>query len=299
MKSIIFLCAIFLTLVSVLSEVQTNYHDAIGIPTANRIKALEEAIQANRNITIENRIIGGELAPLNEYPFFAGLIISLVGTPDPGVCGASLLSPNRLVTAAHCNFDGIRLAHEFTVVLGSNMLFYGGERIVSRKVIMHPNYRHQFFINDIAMIYLPRNAKITNIVKPIRLPNYLESWKQFLGFQARSVGFGVTTDGHTLVNPDSLLKHITLQVVDNSQCQLKNDLNRPNYDILCTSGYGGVGLCHGDSGGPLYTIDETSTDKSIFLIGINSYKYGPTCTGGTGYTRVTSYMHFIALHLNN
>ncbi|KAH9633624.1 hypothetical protein HF086_014592 [Spodoptera exigua] len=254
MKSIIFLFAIFLTLVFVLSEVQTNYHDAIGIPTANRIKALEEAIQANRNITIENRIIGGELAPLNEYPFFAGLIISLVGTRSLSVCGASLLSPNRLVTAAHCKTDGVKLARKFTVVLGSNKLYTGGERIVTRQVIEHPYYTYRPLIHDIAIIYLSRNAKITNIVKPIRLPNYLESWKQFLGFSAVAIGFGRTREEQNTSIEPRVLNHVKLQVV---QCPLKNGSNRLNIDILCTTGYGGAGICFGDSGGPLIINDVT------------------------------------------
>ncbi|KAH9633629.1 hypothetical protein HF086_014597 [Spodoptera exigua] len=198
MRAVILLFGCFLTDVFALLEVQTNYHDAIGIPTAERIKALEEAIQANRNITIEDRIIGGELAPLNAYPFFAGLLISLVGTTTVSVCSSSLLSPNRVVTAAHCNFDGVQLASEFTVILGSNYLYIGGERIATRKVFMHPYYIPRYSRNDIAILYLPWNVKSTNIIHPIKLPDTSDLRNLFVGYWATAVGFGSTSDARKL-----------------------------------------------------------------------------------------------------
>ncbi|CAH0686295.1 unnamed protein product [Spodoptera exigua] len=248
---------------SALLEVQTNYHDAIGIPAAEKLKALEEASLANEAVTNNNRIIGGALAPVGAYPYFAGLLINFFGTTARSVCGSSLLSPNRLVTAAHCWFDGNRQASEFTVILGSNWLFSGGERIATRQVFMHPQYVPQFLTNDVAMVYLPRNAMITNFVRPIRLPSNLELWNQFVGHWAVAAGFGSTSDEQAAAS--TVVSHIRLQVISNTQCENSYGLTIVRPSTLCTSGFGKIGICGGDSGGPLAAFDNNGNP---FLVSV-------------------------------
>lgn len=68
------------------------------------------------------------------------------------VCGATIISSTRLLTAAHCHFDGMFTAQYFTVVLGSNALFTGGLRIDTRDVVLHPNWNPTTIANDIAVI---------------------------------------------------------------------------------------------------------------------------------------------------
>lgn len=41
------------------------------------------------------------------------MLIDLIGINGRSVCGVSLLTPNRLATAAHCWFDGTRQAWQF------------------------------------------------------------------------------------------------------------------------------------------------------------------------------------------
>jgi secreted trypsin-like serine protease len=90
--------------------------------------------------------------------FQAGLIIDLIGISGQGVCGASLLRPNRLVTAAHCWFDGQNQASRFTVVLGSVNLFSGGTRVQTSSVFNHGSWNPSLARNDIAMIHLASNV---------------------------------------------------------------------------------------------------------------------------------------------
>ncbi|XP_050549996.1 collagenase-like [Spodoptera frugiperda] len=295
MKAIIILFGILLTGVLAVLEVPTNYHDAIGIPLAKRIKALEEAILANETIIIEDRIIGGEVAPANAFPFFAGLLISLVGTPNQSVCGSTLLSANRVVTAAHCNFDGVLLASEFTVVLGSNFIHTGGKRIATSEVVMHP-YFVPATINDVAILYLPENVVFTDIIHPIRLPDVSQLQNLFVGYKAMAIGFGSTTDKHQNT-AENILSYVTLQVIDNADCEPL--VVTP--ENICTSGIGPVGhigICSGDSGGPLITLDSNGNP---ILIGITSFRSrAKGCEGGapSGFTRVTSFMDFIISNLD-
>lgn len=47
-------------------EVGKNYHDAVGIPEAAKLKAREEAAMSARNVDF--RIAGGAVAPVNSHP---------------------------------------------------------------------------------------------------------------------------------------------------------------------------------------------------------------------------------------
>ncbi|KAH9633628.1 hypothetical protein HF086_014596 [Spodoptera exigua] len=266
---------------SALLEVQTNYHDAIGIPAAEKIKALEEA-SLNEAVTNDNRIIGGALAPVGAYPYFAGLLINFFGTTARSVCGSSLLSPNRLVTAAHCWFDGNRQASEFTVILGSNWLFSGGERIATRQVFMHPQIQCKPLLS------------FADVVRPIRLPSNLELWNQFVGHWAVAAGFGSTSDEQAAAS--TVVSHIRLQVISNTQCENSYGLTIVRPSTLCTSGFGKIGICGGDSGGPLAAFDNNGNP---FLIGVSSFTAYRNCTGGhpSGFARVTSFINFINQHL--
>ena len=70
---------------SALVEIQTNYHESVGIPTAEKI-AVEEAILAKIDLAPNdpraNRIIGGVLAPANAHPYFVSIILLLFVSLD-------------------------------------------------------------------------------------------------------------------------------------------------------------------------------------------------------------------------
>lgn len=71
------------------------------------------------------------------------------------MCGGSLISSNSIITAAHCYFDGKVTADEFTSILGSNLIFSGGLRILTNDVTVHPDYDVEMISNDIAIIKIP------------------------------------------------------------------------------------------------------------------------------------------------
>ena len=51
------------------------------------------------------RIIGGEDASQNEWPWMAELDIAFTATNQFGLCGGVLLTPRWVMTAAHCLID--------------------------------------------------------------------------------------------------------------------------------------------------------------------------------------------------
>ncbi|KAJ8722372.1 hypothetical protein PYW07_003552 [Mythimna separata] len=295
MRSLVLFGLSLVVSVSASVELQINYHDSVGIPQAERIRVIETEILAKNlghNDLLQNRIVGGQETAPHAFPYFAGLLIDLVGTNARSVCGASLLTPNRLVTAAHCWLDDTDQAFQFLVVLGSNFLYNGGERIYTKTVITHPHYDKSS--NDVAVIYLPRNARIDNFrVKPINLPNESELRNQFVGYPAVATGFGKMSDKTNKLS--RVLRHVNLTVISKAECAsvFKRGLVTSNH--ICTSGSGGVGICSGDSGGPLVTFDN---NRQPFLIGIIAF-CAVQCDEGapSGSSRVTSFYTFITQHL--
>uniref|UniRef100_A0A2A4J6X3 Peptidase S1 domain-containing protein n=1 Tax=Heliothis virescens TaxID=7102 RepID=A0A2A4J6X3_HELVI len=257
-----------------------GYHTKIGIPLAEEIRLAE--LEATRN---PSRIVGGSSASLGQFPFQAGLLINLPG--GQSVCGGSLLNQRRVLTAAHCWFDGRNQASSLTVILGSVNLYFGGTRLNSNSVAMHGSWNPNLIRNDIAIINLPSNVGTSGNIAPIALPSGNELNNQFAGFTATASGFGRTRDGGA-VSPT--LNHVNLPVITNSVCSQSFPLYIQSTNI-CTSGANGRSTCQGDSGGPLVV---TSNNRRI-LIGVTSFGSDRGCQVGApaAFARVTSYISWI------
>ncbi|XP_023947803.1 collagenase-like [Bicyclus anynana] len=255
-----------------------NYHEHTGIPEAERIKAIEHAIDFDGS-----RIVGGSPANLGDWPFLGGLVITLVDGRT-SVCGSSLVSNTRLVTAAHCWNDGRNQARSFMVVLGSIRLFHGGTRIQTSNVVMHPNWNHRNANNDVARITIP----FVGYTNHIRNVNLNTGNNQHVGANARAAGFGLQRDGGQITN-DQRKHHVSLQVISNAEC--RRTFMNINNNHICTSGVGGRSVCSGDSGGPLVIGYGGNT----FLIGIVSFGSARGCERGepAAYARVTSFASWI------
>ncbi|KAJ8720275.1 hypothetical protein PYW07_012318 [Mythimna separata] len=258
-----------------------GYLTTVGIPEGERIKAAEEKL-------LDSRIVGGVPAGPGQYPYQAGLLLSIIGFEGTGVCGGSLLSNNRVVTAAHCWSDGQNQVWRITVVLGSTTLFSGGTRQDSSVVAMHPNWTPALARNDVAVIYLPNTVSFSANIGPIALPS---GSSDFVGASAIASGFGLTADGGTVSGG---LNHVRLNVIANSACSYAFPLILQPTN-LCTSGVGGVGACRGDSGGPLVT-QQNGQDV---LIGVTSFGSALGCQVNfpSVFARVTSFVGFLNQHL--
>ncbi|CAH2041379.1 unnamed protein product, partial [Iphiclides podalirius] len=284
---------VFVTSAKSVGPVVPDNHNAygylknIGIPEAERIQKAEEAYLSG------SRIVGGVPAALGQYPYQAGLITDIVGTTGRGVCGGSLISSNRVLTAAHCWFDGQNQAWRVTVVLGSILLFSGGTRLETSVVIMHPNWFPFLVRNDVAIIYLPSSVVTSATIAPIALPTQAEASETFAGSRAIASGFGLTSTGGS-ISTNQFLSHVSLSVIANSVCNIAFPALIQDSHI-CTSGTGGVGVCGGDSGGPL----ALNHNGRMIVIGITSFGIRFGCDIGypSAYARVSSYLTFIGQHI--
>ncbi|XP_026753921.1 collagenase-like [Galleria mellonella] len=273
---------------SVLAEepIGLYYHENVGIPLAAAIKRSEEAGDFDGS-----RIVGGSAASLGDHPHLGGLLITLQ-SGGTSVCGSSLLSNTRAVTAAHCWFDGRQNARQLTIVLGSLLLFSGGTRVTSSSVSVHANYSPNNLNNDIAIINLSW-VTYSNNIQPVGLPTTLAN-NNFAGSWAWAAGFGRTSDS-TGISNNQFLSHVQLQVITNSACASTYGSNVVVSSTLCVSGAGGQSTCGGDSGGPLWIWNGNQRN----LIGVVSFGSAAGCQVGfpAGFARVTSFLSWIQARL--
>lgn len=271
----------------------TNYYEngwleSVGVRNAEDIKRREARIMA------QSPIVGGVIASANAHPYLVGLLVDVYGLRSPAACGGSLLSTNRILTAAHCWFDGKNQAWRFTAVLGSPFLFHGGLRINPNGITLHPHYKYKTFANDIALLHTPTPITFSHTIRPISLPHE-HLIKMDLTYEwGMASGYGRYSDA-TIPNTNAMARSVWLRMISLNTCRLfYGDVVRDSN--ICTNGFGGVGICQGDSGGPL-TV--TQTDGQTFLIGVSSFvaRYGCELGFPSVFASVSYYIDWIRFHL--
>lgn len=288
MRAFLVICLLFIhsAWASPAGEQSIGWHQQVGIKNAENIKLSEEAAR-------NGRIVGGAIAPIFAHPYLAGLLIDIVGLTSPSACGGSLLSSSRVLTAAHCWFDGWNQAHRITVVLGSPFLFHGGVRVSASAIAIFPTYDSRTFANDIAMLYLPVQVALSGAIQPIVLPSGTLLQMDYSNELVTAAGYGRYSD---ITNPttNTQARNVMLEVIPLEKCRsFYGDLVQDSN--ICTNGYGGVGICQGDSGGPL-TINVQGQQV---LIGVSSFVARDGCEleYPSAFARVSSYIHWIRVQL--
>lgn len=97
-----------------------------------------------------NRIVGGEIAKISDFPHVAALIIYNEDSNEGWLCGSSILNQRILLTAAHC-FENYDKKLVTLVSVGDENINLGtGYEIIDHTV--HEHYDELTIANDIAVI---------------------------------------------------------------------------------------------------------------------------------------------------
>lgn len=246
------------------------------LPTAMTVHATD-AVKARPDITPQ--VVGGVETVPNSRPYQVALLMN--GRQG---CGGTLISPDWVLTAAHC-LDSASTS-SLTVQVGAHsMSRRDGQNLRVSQIIKHENWRGAQGIQsgwDIAVLRLatPAPAAITPAVLPtVAIDN-----------QLAAVGRGVTVSGWGLTrnqgSPSDVLREVNLPVISNASCSSELRSNLPA-SVICGGGTGGVSACNGDSGGPY----AASSAGKFYSIGTVSW--GNACVGATVFTRTSSYLSWI------
>lgn len=234
------------------------------------------------------RIVGGQNAELGEFPWQISLHVKSHGH----VCGASLISPKWLVTAAHCVQDegSLKLSQpgSWEVYLGLHEQRKTQDPVQKRnlkQVIPHPNYNKFTFDNDIALMELDSPVTYSDFIKPICLPAPQHEFPP--GQSVWITGWGATREGGSAA---VVLQKASVRIINQAVC---NELMRGQITsrMFCAGVLtGGVDACQGDSGGPLSSL----SGSRMFLAGVVSWGDGCARRNKPGiYTTVTKYRGWI------
>ncbi|KAG7199822.1 hypothetical protein KM043_000481 [Ampulex compressa] len=233
-----------------------------------------------------DRIVGGRYAGKGQFPFVA-VVHRLLGGGRISQCGGTVLSSRWVLTAGHCV---AKFPRKFFVTfgivdkskLGYDFNYGPGISMMTNRGALHPDYRPN--VNDIGLLYMPRDIPFTDDIRPVRLSGYDDAHQNFVGMTALVIGWG--RNQYSAVGTIGL-KYATLPVISNSDCGRYWTVTDKN---LCTAAGLGQDACQGDSGGPLIV---TVNDLPL-QIGIVSYGDADCPSSKPGvFTRVAPYVRWI------
>merc|ERR1712212_777167 len=190
------------------------------------------------------RIVGGEEAPLHEFPWQISL-----RNLGSHICGGSIINSNQVITAAHC-VEGALPVMDSVVAGAHHRLLEGGHqkrRIKSMEA--HEDHNNPRFNNDVAIITVSEPN-----VQPIDM-FMLDDAEIPAETVCNVTGWGLLY-GDPFGRPPNALQWIQLPLVSPTDCADMFSGDATITDGMVCAGSSGHTTCNGDSGGPLVCPDE-------------------------------------------
>lgn len=227
------------------------------------------------------RIIGGQEASIDQYPYMAGLVNR--GDEARNVfCGAAVLNAQWIVTAAHCLVG--ENANNLDVLTGiDDVGTTSGERLPVKQIILHPDYDNDEVLNDIALLELSKPTS----APAIRAATPADTALEQTGQPVSVAGWGNTST--TGEQYPTQLRDVDLQIADFAACNAAFG-GLEDVHLCAWIPGGGKDSCQGDSGGPLVSRGS----EGPVLVGIVSF--GDDCGSATHpgvYAKVSEFGEFL------
>lgn len=208
-------------------------------------------------------IVDGKPADPDRYPYMATLLTDEAELD----CGGTLISPQFVLSAAHCGgFASMVAVGRYKLNVTRGFLFS------SNREFDFPRYDEDTQDGDFMLIKL--SGSVLGVSTP-RLATNLFYNRLQNGTELTVMGWGDTSSGGDMSNT---LLEADVGYIPQSTCQ---DLYDPlsltiSNRMICAGGIGSKDACQGDSGGPLiYKDDNPARDV---LVGVVSW--GEGCADG-------------------
>lgn len=236
------------------------------------------------------RIIGGSNTEQDRYPFF----VSLVDIRGDHTCGGTLVAPDIVLTAGHCE-GATRRAHVGRWNRNDDNDNF--ETIsIELPELPHPEYSDDGFINDFMLVKLTsRSTK-----QFVRLNENSDLPRGDVEDEVTVIGFGNTISG--VPSLAKILQEVSLGYIPNPLCEQAKDprlnLSYQNQiiDSMLCAGDQGEDSCQGDSGGPLIMKRGDATQDVV--VGIISWGFGCALESFPGvYSRVSSKIEWLKYNI--
>ncbi|CAN0160916.1 unnamed protein product [Bubo scandiacus] len=234
-----------------------------------------------------SHVVGGTDAQPGAWPW----IVSIQGPWRRGtghVCGGSLISPQWVLTAAHC-FTKARHITTWRVVVGATRLTQLGPEAQVRNIkrlLVHEDYSSTSQRNDIALLELDQPVQCSNSIQLACVPNASLEVSELTTCYIS--GWGSTTA--RAEGPTDVLQEAKVHLIDLNLCNSSRSYQGAIHSHNLCAGYpqGGIDTCQGDSGAPLVCKDNSA--EYFWLVGVTSWGRG--CTTAKRLGIYTSTQHF-------
>ncbi|HET7479797.1 MAG TPA: serine protease [Rubrobacteraceae bacterium] len=251
------------------------------------------------------QVVGGKKVPAGKYPFMASMQFNRAGTTprQDHFCGATLIAPSYVLTAAHCSvIIGNNATQATPIPVNKVRIVVGTTRLNSAQgqargiaglssIHVHPKYTGRNSNYDLAVIRLDNPVKG---IKPILLDRSGSNALEKPGSRPTVAGWGDTkaqpATGGTAPRLTASMREARPPIVSDSKCRrvyasTGDPSLRVTPKLMVCAGKKGVDTCQGDSGGPMFV----PTPAGIRQIGITSYGVGCATAKFPGvYTEVSA-----------